>query len=190
MKGIRHQLEGMADLDSKLEVFEREALIHLATLLRAAGHMLQSRQEAEDVVQETYLRAWKHFHSFEGGTNCRAWLFRIMLNVINNERNKQSRRPETALEMKDDSELPQNLVFIFNPLERIEGSELLETFDLLTEEHRTVLWLVVVEEFSYREVAEILRVPIGTIMSRLHRSRRELRTLLSMKQRNRRAHES
>lgn len=163
---------------SRLLCFEREALSHLDALLRAANRIARPRLDAEDVVQETYLRAWKHFDSFETGTNCRAWLFRIMFNVIKARSGAQSKRLEIPLEEESGIEShPGNVVF-FDPLKRIEGQEALNAASRLSPEHREVLWLVVVEEFSYREAAEILALPVGTVMSRLHRARRELRTLL------------
>ena len=163
---------------SRLQSFEREALLHLDALLRTATRIARPRLDAEDVVQETYLRAWKHFDSFETGTNCRAWLFRIMFNVIKARSGVQSKRLEIPMDEESEVESrPGNVVF-FDPLKRIEGQEALSAATRLSPEHREVLWLVVVEEFSYREASEILDLPVGTVMSRLHRARRELRTLL------------
>jgi RNA polymerase sigma-70 factor (ECF subfamily) len=160
---------------ARLEEFEREALSHLDTLLRTAIRLERSRHNAEDAVQETYLRAWKYFDSFKSGTNCRAWLFRILFNVLNASRGKQAKSSEVHVESGDMSELTLDNVIVFDPLKKIEGDEMLDAVGRLSEEHRSVLWLVVVEEFSYREAAEILDVPAGTVMSRLHRARRELR---------------
>ncbi|MCI0389052.1 MAG: sigma-70 family RNA polymerase sigma factor [Acidobacteria bacterium] len=163
---------------SRLQNFEREAMSHLDALLKTASRIARPLLDAEDVVQETYLRAWKHFDSFEAGTNCRAWLFRIMFNVIKARSGVQSKRLEIPMEEEVEMEnRPGNVVF-FDPLKRIEGQEALSAATRLSLEHREVLWLVVVEEFSYREAAEILDTPVGTVMSRLHRARRELRKLL------------
>jgi RNA polymerase sigma-70 factor (ECF subfamily) len=163
---------------SRLQSFEREALLHLDALLRAANRIARPLLDAEDIVQETYLRAWKHFDSFETGTNCRAWLFRIMFNVIKARSGTQAKRLEIPMEEESEIEnRPGNVVF-FDPLKRIEGQEVLSAATRLSPEHREVLWLVVVEEFSYREASEILDMPVGTVMSRLHRARRELRKLL------------
>jgi RNA polymerase sigma-70 factor (ECF subfamily) len=161
---------------ARLERFEREALVNLDALLKAAKNIVRSHQDAEDIVQETFLRAWKYFDSFDSGTNCRAWLFRIMFNVINTKKNKGARMTEVALE--ENSNHQGSNVVVFDPLKWIKGQEVLEAASKLSEEHRSVLWLVVVEEFSYREAAEILEIPIGTVMSRLHRARRELKTRL------------
>jgi RNA polymerase sigma-70 factor, ECF subfamily len=162
-----------------IEKFEREAMAHLDALMRVASKLMRGRQDAEDIVQETYLRAWKYFSSFDEGSNCRAWLFRIMFNVINLRTGKQAKLAETPLEDEDHTEYEQRNVVTFDPLRQLEGRELLDATQRLSEEHRTVLWLIVVEEFSYKEAAEILDVPIGTVMSRLHRARRDLRRLMT-----------
>ncbi|HYL99473.1 MAG TPA: sigma-70 family RNA polymerase sigma factor [Blastocatellia bacterium] len=169
--------------DAVRQRFEGEALAHLDTLLRSAIRILGSVHEAEDVVQETYLRAWRYFDSFEVGTNCRAWLFRIMFNVVNGKKGKQSRMPESSLDDLDSAAMPGNVVD-FDPTRRIEGNEVLDAAGRLPEAYRSVLWLVVVEEFSYRETSDILGVPIGTVMSRLHRARNELRKILTVSRGN------
>lgn len=165
-------------LQSRLEEFEREALVHLDALLRTAIRLERSRQDAEDAVQEAYLRAWKYFDSFKAGTNCRAWLFRILFNVLNAAKGKQAKIPEVASPRGEIGDMPPDNVVVFDPLMKIEGDEVLEAAGRLSDEHRSVLWLVVVEDFSYREAAEVLDVPAGTVMSRLHRARRELRKLM------------
>ena len=165
-------------IERRAEKFEREALIHLDPLLRAAGRARFRSRDAEDIVQETYLRAWKYFDSFQEGTSCRAWLFGIMFNVINAKRDKEAKHAETPYEENDSADYRRSNVVTFDPLRRIEGREVLETANTLSEEHRAVLSLVVVEEFSYLEAATILQVPVGTVMSRLHRARRELRKRL------------
>ena len=159
---------------SRLEQFERDMLGHLEVLVAAARRILRSQSEAEDMVQETYLRAWKYFDSFDAGSNARAWLFRIMFNAINRERGKRAKLAEAPLE-EESQAAEQTNVIAFDPIKQLEGAELLKAAERLSEEHRAVLWLVVVDEFSYREAADILGVPIGTVMSRLHRARRELR---------------
>ena len=165
-------------IERRAEKFEREALIHLDPLLKAAARTGFQSRDAEDIVQETYLRAWKYFDSFQEGTSCRAWLFGIMFNVINAKRGKDAKRAETPYEEHDWADSRRGNVVTFDPLRRIEGREVLETASRLSEEHRAVLSLVVVEEFSYQQAAAILQVPVGTVMSRLHRARRELRKRL------------
>lgn len=162
----------------RLSHFEREAMTQLDALVKAATRITGSRSEADDIVQETFLRAWKYFDSFDQGSNCRAWLFRIMFNVINNRAGRRLRLQETQLEADESIEYQKSNVVVFDPLRQIEGREALEAAELLSEEYRAVLWLVVVEEFSYKEAADILGVPIGTVMSRLHRARRDLRRIL------------
>ena len=167
-------------IETRVQRFECEALVHLGSLLKTAARIAFHSGDAEDIVQETCLRAWKYFDSFEEGTNCRAWLFGIMFNVINARRGKQSRMPETRLEEDDILESRLDNVLVFDPLKRLEGREVLEEANKLSEDHRAVLSLVVVEEFSYQEAADILDVPVGTVMSRLHRARRELRKRLAV----------
>ena len=176
LSGRKHQ--------QRLGHFEREAMTQLDALMKAAIRIAGSRAEADDIVQETFLRAWKYFDSFDQGSNCRAWLFRIMFNVINNRAGRRSRLQETQLDTDETIEYQKSNVVAFDPLRQIEGREALEASELLSEEYRAVLWLVVVEEFSYKEAADVLGVPIGTVMSRLHRARRDLRRILMTKRAN------
>jgi RNA polymerase sigma-70 factor (ECF subfamily) len=166
--------------ESKLqsEHFEREAMAHLDSLIRVASRLTRNASDAEDIVQETYLRAWKYFDSFEAGSNCKAWLFRIMFNVINLREGKRMKLAEEALEEEERRRYEQNNVITFDPVRQLEGRELMEATRSLSKEYRSVLWLIVVEDFSYKEAAEILDVPIGTVMSRLHRARRDLRKIV------------
>jgi RNA polymerase sigma-70 factor (ECF subfamily) len=164
--------------DERLKLFEREAVCHLDTLLRTAARFVTPATEAEDIVQETYLRAWKHFGTFETGTNCRAWLFRIMFNVIKSRASRKSQMLTDQLgERTEEVGKSSNNVISFDPLKTIEGREMLEAVRLLKEDYRAVLWLIVVDEFSYHETADILNIPVGTVMSRLHRARNGLRKL-------------
>jgi RNA polymerase sigma-70 factor (ECF subfamily) len=139
--------------------------------MRTAMHLRAEAEAAEDAVQETYLQAWKYWHTFQPGTNCRAWLFRILFNVI-----KKSYAKEKETAQWDDS-LGGNVLW-FEGYRQTETYEVLEVFDRLTTEHRAVLILIAVEEMSYKEAASVLEVPIGTVMSRLNRARAELRHLL------------
>lgn len=152
------------------EEFETQALVHLDALVRASVRLCGSREAAEDAVQETYLQAWKYWSTFQTGTNCRAWLFRILFNVIKKKQGVE--RARVAFE-----EVAEN-VLRFEPDRQIEAYEVLEVFDRLAEEHRAVLLLVAVEEMSYKEAAFALGVPVGTVMSRLNRARGELRRWL------------
>ncbi|MCA1613623.1 MAG: RNA polymerase sigma factor [Acidobacteria bacterium] len=153
------------------EEFETQALAHLGALTRAAARLRGSRQAAEDAVQETYLQAWKYWDTFQPGTNCRSWLFRILFNVI-----KKGHRAGAAAVPLEEAVAAN--VLRFEPGGQLEAYEVLEVFDRLSEEHRAVLLLVAVEEMSYREAAFALGVPVGTVMSRLNRARSQLRLLL------------
>jgi len=151
--------------------FETHALVHLDALMRAAARLCGSREAAEDVVQETYLQAWKYWRTFQPGTNCRAWLFRILFNVI--KKRSGEKNADVPLEESD-----YENILRFEPAGQIDECEVLEVFDHLTEDQRAVLLLVVVEEMSYKEAAVALGVPIGTVMSRLSRARVQLRRML------------
>jgi RNA polymerase sigma-70 factor, ECF subfamily len=144
--------------------------VHAQSLLRFALKMVRDRHRAEDLVQETLLSAWRHFHQFEPGTNCRAWLFRILINARNREFSKWRELAEVV--SIDDIQLREP--------ERISAStEINSALDNLSSEHREILMLGVVEGFSLKELAVILSVPAGTVMSRLSRARARLRELLS-----------
>jgi RNA polymerase sigma-70 factor (ECF subfamily) len=147
------------------EAFERIAMPHLGSLLRVARRLTVESASAEDLVQETMLLAWRGFHGFQTGTNARAWLFRILLNAFYGKGRKAQRVP-----------LPVSTVVEARLQEAVEIREALAALPI---EQRAVLLLCVVEGFTCREAAEILNVPIGTVMSRLSRARQELRTSLA-----------
>ena len=150
--------------------FESTAFVHAPGLLRFALKMVRDRHRAEDLVQETLLSAWRHFHQFEAGTNCRAWLFRILINARNREFSKWRALAEVV--NIDD-------VQVHEP-EKISASvEINSALDSLSSEHREILILGVVEGFSIKELASILAVPVGTVMSRLSRARARLREMLA-----------
>jgi RNA polymerase sigma-70 factor (ECF subfamily) len=155
--------------------FERVAIPHTESLLRAALRITGDRAPAEDMVQETLLRAWRAFDQFERGTNCKAWLFRIMLNVSN--RNHRSAQARPVLVPLNGDESP-SLVPMHVRAPQLTSVEVLSALDALSNEHRLVLILAVVEGFTCKEIAGILSVPIGTVMSRLSRGRAELRKML------------
>jgi len=150
--------------------FENVALPHAGGLLRYALHLAGEKARAEDLVQDTLLSAWRNFHQFERGTNCKAWLFRILKNLHSKQMRRKSRRPEVAL-VEDEPR--------FAIPERVSANQQIrEAFARLTTEHQEVLQLAVVEGFGIREVAEVLQVPQGTVMSRLSRARASLRSVL------------
>ena len=156
--------------------FELEALPHLNDIFRTASRILGQRQRAEDLAQEVFLQAWKSFDRFEPGTNCRAWLFKILFHCVNHDRRKWFRFPL----LKDAEEFVEaNLVAPVPIAAHLSDSAILAALDGIPQEFRAVILLVDVEEFAYKEAAEILDVPIGTVMSRLSRGRKLLREQLT-----------
>jgi RNA polymerase sigma-70 factor (ECF subfamily) len=137
--------------------------------------MLHDQGAAGDAVQETYLIAWKSFGKYRQGTNCRAWLFQILFNVVRHER----RRWFKWITGKEDDLADAQLVAPAPIPERLTDGDILAALDKLPAQFREALLLVDVEEFSYKEASEILRIPIGTVMSRLNRGRTLLRDQLS-----------
>jgi RNA polymerase sigma-70 factor, ECF subfamily len=156
--------------------FETVALPFINDLYRAARHTLGSQAEAEDAVQETYLQAWKSFYRFAAGTNCRAWLFKILFHVIHHQRRK-NRRWQTLGEQEEF--LLETLTYEAPIRQHLSDEEVLAALNRLPENFRAVILLADVEEFAYKEIAQILDIPIGTVMSRLNRGRKLLRGELS-----------
>jgi len=157
-------------------VFEAEAMPHMNDLFRTAVHVLGESGQAGDVVQEVYLQAWKSFARFEPGTNCRAWLFGILFNCIRHHRRKLFRFP---LLKPNEEFLEANLACAPEIPAQISDREILVALDAIPSDYRAVVLLVDVEEFSYKEVADILSIPIGTVMSRVSRGRKMLRDRLA-----------
>jgi RNA polymerase sigma-70 factor (ECF subfamily) len=149
------------------EAFERIAMPHLGSLLRVARRLTIQLASAEDLVQDTMLLAWRGFHQFQPGSNARAWLFRILLNAFYGEGRKASRAAQGV---------PFN--HHVRPAAQ-EAAEIAEALSALSIEQRSVFLLAVVEGFTCQEIAGILNVPIGTVMSRLSRAREELRKILA-----------
>jgi RNA polymerase sigma-70 factor, ECF subfamily len=156
--------------------FEAEAMPHLNDIFRTAVRILGDRARAEDVSQEVYLQAWKSFHRFEPGTNCRAWLFKILFHCVNHHRRKWYRFPL----LKENEEFVEaNLTYAEPVPEHLTDEEILAALDRIPADFRAVVLLVDVEEFAYKDAADILSVPIGTVMSRLSRGRKLLREQLT-----------
>ena len=158
------------------ERFEVEAMPHLNDLFRTALRMTGERGHAEDVLQEVYLQAWRSFERFEEGTNCRAWLYKILFHCVSHQRRKWYRLP---LLKENEQFLEANLVQPTAVAQEITDGEILAALDKIPSDFRSVVLLVDVEEFAYKEVAEILAIPIGTVMSRLSRGRGRLRQHLA-----------
>lgn len=165
--------------------FVDQAMEHMPSLYAAAVRMTRNRADAEDLVQETYLRAYRGFGGFQEGTNLRAWLFRILTNTfINSYRAKQRRPQEADVEDVEDLFLYHRLPAVeeatrsrsaeVDVLERITDAEVKAAIDDLPEQFRLPVYLADVEGFAYKEIAEMLDIPIGTVMSRLHRGRKGL----------------
>jgi RNA polymerase sigma-70 factor, ECF subfamily len=155
--------------------FEQVAIPHTRSLLRVARRLTLDTAVAEDLVQDTLLLAWRNFGQFRAGTNARAWLFRIMFNVFYGEKRKvRSAPPLVSLEVSGrERELPGRAVS-----SALDAAVVADALDHLSIEHRAVLLLGVVEGLSCREMADVLAVPIGTVMSRLSRARQSLRGYL------------
>jgi RNA polymerase sigma-70 factor (ECF subfamily) len=162
--------------------FETEALSFLDALYRTGLRMTRSEAEAEDLVQETYIRAFRFREQFTPGTNLKAWLFRILTNTFINQYRRKAARPETTeLDDVEESILYRHMRDVSpgssspDPeaelIDNTLSSEVKEALEALPEKFRTTL-LLDVEGFSYKEIAEMLDIPIGTVMSRLHRGRK------------------
>jgi RNA polymerase sigma-70 factor (ECF subfamily) len=154
------------------ERFEIDAMPHLNDIFRSAARMLGQKERAEDVAQEVFLQAWKSFDRYETGTNCRAWLFKILFHCVNHHRRKWFRFPL----LKETEEFVEaNLVAIEPIPEHLSDGDILAALDRIPQDFRAVILLVDVEEFAYKEAADILGIPIGTVMSRLSRGRKILK---------------
>jgi RNA polymerase sigma-70 factor (ECF subfamily) len=169
--------------------FTEQAMPFMSSLYSAALRMTRNPTDAEDLVQEAYLRAYRGFGGFTEGTNLKAWLYRILTNTyINIYRAKQRRPIETDLDDVEDLYLYHRVHDAAasglgssaedDLMERITDAEVIEALDSLPENFRIPVLLADVEGFSYKEIAEIMDVPIGTVMSRLHRERKALQKAL------------
>lgn len=177
LAGSGHNMQSnVSAAETSMADFDAEAMPHLNDLYRTAARILGDRARAEDVVQEVYLQAWKSFHRFEKGTNCRAWLFKILFHCVNHHQRKWFRFP---LLKETEEFLEANIVAPEPVADNLTDGEILAALDQIPTDFRSVVLLVDVEEFAYKDAAEILAVPIGTVMSRLSRGRKLLREQLT-----------
>ncbi len=156
--------------------FETLAMPQMNDLYRTARRILGNPVEAEDVVQETYFQAWKSFHRFTPGTNIRAWMFKIMFYVIQHHRRKSSR---LVLLKEEENTLFEQITYEPPVPQDLTDEDVLAALDRVPESFRTVILLADVQDFSYREIQDLLGIPIGTVMSRLNRGRKLLREYLA-----------
>jgi RNA polymerase sigma-70 factor, ECF subfamily len=159
---------------TRQERFEAEALPHLKSLYGTAYRMTRNAHDAEDLVQETFLRAYRAFEAFTPGTNIRAWLYTILYRVRTDAFRRAGRSPRTVELIDEGPSVPA-------PQDALAagGEEIARALDKLPEPFRSAVVLRDVEDFSYQEIARILDVPIGTVMSRIHRGRGLLRIALA-----------
>jgi RNA polymerase sigma-70 factor (ECF subfamily) len=168
-------VESDTDPDRRWLAFEADAMPHVERLFRHAMWLERNRAEAEDLVQETLVQALQSFHRFTRGTNCRAWLVSILHHVRSNRQRARGRLVSDA----NLDERVSNVVPFVPPIpERLTDDDMLRAMQRIPAHHQEVILLCDVEDMTYKEIAAALDVPIGTVMSRLHRGRELLRTEL------------
>ncbi len=163
--------------DHKRRTFEQDAFEHMDALYNGALHLTRNKSDAEDLVQDTYLRAYVHFGRFEKGTNLKAWMFKILRNTFINRYNKKKNQGISidldAVEHRLEAPSPPH------DITTLTGQDLEAALKQLPDDYRIAVVLAFVEGFSYREIATVMDCPIGTVMSRICRARRRLRKLLA-----------
>lgn len=163
--------------DMKEEIFQNEAMQHIDDLYRTAKRLTMNQTEADDLVQETYMQAWRSFASYEPGTNCRAWLYKILFNKFDHLRRKKYTQAKYFEEA--DELVYATAAGTPSVPDHLTDKQVLTALSALPEHYRSVVLLADVHEFDYKEVAEILDIPMGTVMSRLSRARAQLKKSLA-----------
>ncbi len=171
--------------NKKDELFEREFYPHINALYNFAFHLTYHEEDANDLVQDTYLKAYRFINSYEEGTNAKAWLFKILKNAFINEYRKKSKQPSkvdyediVTYQDADDLKYTGYLDLRQDVVQGLIGDEVTHAINSLPVDFRTVILLCDIEGFTYEEMAKIIDIPIGTVRSRLHRARETLKTLL------------
>ncbi len=172
------------------KAFQEEAVPHIDALYGTALRLTKSESDAEDLIQETMLKAFRYFDKYENGTNCKAWLFKIMHNTFINRYRKKKKRKEYLIDddyrpLQERAEAPEHTPFHenFESEEQLYfkmfGDEVKEALKQVPVDFRMVVLLADLQDFAYKEIAEIMDCPIGTVMSRLYRGRRMLQGQLA-----------
>jgi RNA polymerase sigma-70 factor (ECF subfamily) len=174
LEGFRQGVKVPSDRSNE---FERVAMVHAESLLRVARRMTRNHHAAEDAVQEALLSAWRCFHQFEAGTNCKAWLFKILINLLNKSHN----RPTLVIVDLPATAVLENIMPARSSYQDLPRSDVIAAIETLQDEQRIVLLLAAVEGFTCKEIGMMIGVPIGTVMSRLSRGRFEVRKALQPK---------
>ncbi len=187
---IKLQETAMSSVNTREQEFSRIAFEHMDAIYSTALRLARNEQDAEDLVQDTYMRAFRFFDKFEPGTNFKAWLFKILTNTFINSYRKKTRQPQRvdfdkvsyALpeEEKTDNHVKESSPRNFNPelYRKLFDDQITDALDRLTDDFRLVVVLCDIHGFSYKEIADIIGTPIGTVMSRLSRARKILQKIL------------
>ena len=180
------EVEARYSEKEKYAVFDKEFMPHIDSMYNFAFRLTNDEDDANDLVQDTYLKAFRFINSFERGTNAKAWLFRILKNSFINDYRKKSKEPskvdyqdvETTYNSTEDAEMDATTDLRTETVQDMIGDEVANALNSLPVDFRTVIILCDIEGFTYEEMAKILDIPIGTVRSRLHRARNLLKEKL------------